>query len=137
MISLSSKETVKGFLEQMKAILSSEDFDINRDFVFQYIRNKDEPDDEFSNENTLLELDYDTSDVIRVLKGLTLADYSESIVDNQSEGFHVFFVFGVKINERDIYIKIRLRERVNDTSRHVYCISFHFARYPIVSFPYR
>ena len=45
----SSRADVKDFLSQMNSIFSSDGFNIDRDFVFQRIREQDEPDDEFTN----------------------------------------------------------------------------------------
>ena len=121
----------------MKSILEGDAFDIHRDFVFQRHRANDEPDDEFTNENTLLVLDYGVEDVVAVLKTLTLEDYHESMVDNVADGFNVFFVFGKRIRKRDVYIKLRLKQRADRASSYVFCISFHFARQAITVYPYR
>ena len=134
---LSERSAVKDFLAKMNSILSSDSFNIDRDFFFQHIRDADEPDDDFTNENTMLELGYDTSDVVEELKTLGLDNYSESIVDNVAAGFEVFFVFGKIIRGRDIYIKVRLKQRKKTQDKYVFCISFHFARHPITVYPYR
>jgi hypothetical protein len=133
----SSKLNVCDFLEKMKSILESVDFDIRRDFIFQRYRVIDDPDDEYTNENTLLALDYDMQDVVEVLKALTLEDYHESMVDNVADGFNVFFVFGKRIRKRDVYIKVRLKQRAGMANSYVFCISFHFARQTINLYPYR
>lgn len=133
----SSRPDVKAFLSQMNSILSSDDFNIDQDFVFQLIREQDEPDDEFTNENTMLELDYNTEDIVEELKSLTIDDYSESIIDNVANGFKIFFVFGKKICGRDVYIKARLKQRGKNADDFVYCVSFHFARHPITVYPYK
>lgn len=133
----SSRPDVKAFLSQMNSILSSDDFNIDQDFVFQLIREQDEPDDEFTNENTMLELDYNTKDIVEELKSLTIDDYSESIIDNVASGFKIFFVFGKKICGRDVYIKVRLKQRGKNADDFVYCVSFHFARHPITVYPYK
>ncbi len=133
----SSKSNVCDFLEKMKSILGGENFDIHRDFIFQRYRVIDDPDDEYTNENTLLTLDYGVEDVVEVLKTLTLEDYHESMVDNVADGFNVFFVFGKRIRKRDVYIKIRLKQRSGMAGSYVFCISFHFARQAITVYPYR
>ena len=136
---LSSKRQVLAFLAEMQAILSAESFSPNRDFVFQMIRSTDDQNDEFTNANTLLALNYDHSDVIAELRCLTVEDYSESMIDNQVPGaIKVFHVFGKQLQGRQVYIKIRIKERAQaQHARYVFCISFHFARHPITSFPYR
>ena len=133
----SARADVKEFLSHMNSILSSDGFNIDRDFVFQRNRGQDEPDDEYTNENTMLELDYDTEDVVEELKSLTIEDYSESIVDNVAEGFKIFFVFGKQINGRDVYIKVRIKQRGRTADDFVFCISFHFAKHPITVYPYK
>lgn len=133
----SSRADVKDFLSQMNSIFSSDGFNIDRDFVFQRIREQDEPDDEFTNENTMLELDYDTEDVVEELKSLSIEDYSESIVDNVADGFKIFYVFGKQISERDVYIKVRIKQRGRTADDFAFCVSFHFARHPITVYPYK
>ena len=133
----SSKSNVCDFLEKMKSILGGEAFDIHRDFIFQRYRMVDDPDDEYTNDNTLLALDYGVEDVVEILKTLTLEDYHESMVDNVADGFNVFFVFGKRIHNRDVYIKIRLKQRAGMAGSYVFCISFHFARQAINLYPYR
>lgn len=133
----SERSAVKDFLAQMNSVLSSDHFNIDRDFFFQRVRDSDAPDDEYTNENTLLELGYDTSDVVEELKTLGLDHYSESIVDNVADGFEIFFVFGKVISGRDVYIKVRMKQRRNTQEEYVFCISFHFARRPITVYPYR
>ena len=133
----SERSAVKDFLAQMNSVLSSDHFNIDRDFFFQRVRDSDAPDDECTNENTLLELGYDTSDVVEELKTLGLDHYSESIVDNVADGFEIFFVFGKVISGRDVYIKVRMKQRRNTQEEYVFCISFHFARHPITVYPYR
>lgn len=127
----SSKQDVNRFLDEMLSILDRVDFNINRDFLFQEFRAADEPDDEFTNENTMLALHYVTKDVVEELKTLTIDNYSESMVDSVSPQYKVLYVFGKKIKEREIYIKIRIKER-RVGSKFVFCLSFHFARSPIV-----
>ena len=133
----SERSAVKDFLAQMNSVLSSDSFNIDRDFMFQHIRDADKPDDEYTNANTMLELGYDTSDVVEELKTLRLDNYSESIVDNVAEGFEIFYVFGKKIGGRDIYIKVRMKQRKRTQDEFVFCISFHFARHPITVYPYK
>lgn len=127
----SSKPAVLSFLKEMHSILESEAFNIDSDFHFQEYRAADEPDDEFTNENTMLALHYDAKDVVEELKTLTVDDYSESMVDSVSPQYKILYVFGKVIKGRDIYIKIRLKER-RVGKKFVFCLSFHFARSPIV-----
>ncbi len=134
---ISSKSSVRDFIAKMNSILTNDKFDISRDFVFQRKRQADVNDDEFTNENTLLALDFNSFDVVEELKKLTTGDYSESIVDDEASGFEIFYVFGKIIKKRDVYIKVRIKERCHAKGEFVFCISFHFARHPITEFPHR
>ena len=129
----STKQDVNQFLASMKAILSGETFDMRKDFYFQRNRVDDDPNDPYTNENTMLALDYDTEDVVEELKSLTVEMYYETIVDNKCDTFQKFYVFGKKIQGRDVYIKLRIKE---NSRRFVFCISFHFAKEPMTVFPY-
>ena len=130
-----SRKTIEGFLAEMQGILTDDNFDIERDFDFVTTRASDEPDDECTNMNTLLELEYDSSDVVEELKTLSIQEYTESMLDNRAEGIHFFHVFGRRIQGRDVYIKVRLKD--NSEGKYVFCISFHFARRIFDDFPYK
>lgn len=85
-----NQKNVEDFLVEMKGILNDEKFNIERDFDFVTIRASDEPDDEYTNMNTLLELEYDSYDVVEELKTLSIQEYTESMLDNRAEGIHFF-----------------------------------------------
>lgn len=133
-----SQKTVETFLSEMKALLCKDDFDKDRDFIFVQERQDDDPDDEYTNRNTMIELGYDTWDVIQHLKTLTIQEYTDYMLDNKpdkNEGVCFFFVFGRKIDGRDVYIKTRMKQR--KSGRIVFCVSFHFARHKITEFPFK
>lgn len=65
-----SKKNIEDFLLEMKKILTNEQFDIDKQFQFIQQREKDEPNDECTNQNTLIELEYDRFDVVDELKTL-------------------------------------------------------------------
>jgi hypothetical protein len=131
-----ARKNIEEFLLDMKEILCNPNFDIDRDFYFAEDREKDDPNDECSNKNTMLALDYDTSDIVRELKTLSVQEYTESMVDTVSKDLSFWHVFGRKIQNRDVYIKVRIKQRKNGTG-FVFCISFHFARHIIADFPYK
>ena len=130
------RKNVEDFLVEMKGILLAASFDPEKDFIFQEERAQDDPDDEFTNANTMLALDYDYEDIIEELKTLTIEEYCESMVDTVSKDLSFWHIFGRKIKNRDIYIKVRIKRRKKG-SGFVFCISFHFARYIMTDFPYR
>ena len=131
-----SRKNVEDFLVEMKGILLAASFDPEKDFIFQEERAQDDPDDEFTNANTILALDYDYEDIIEELKTLTIEEYCESMVDTVSKDLSFWHIFGRKIQNRDVYIKVRIKQRKRG-SRFVFCISFHFARHILADFPYR
>lgn len=131
-----NRKTVEEFLVEMKGILYDEKFNPDRDFLFIEEREQDEPDDEYTNANTMLALEYDTADIIAELKTLSIQEYYETMVDTVSKDLSFWHVFGRKIKGKDIYIKVRIKQRKKG-SKFVFCISFHFARRIMADFPYR
>lgn len=131
-----NRKTIEEFLVEMKGILCDEKFNPDRDFHFIEEREQDEPDDEYTNTNTMLALEYDTADIIEELKTLSIQEYYETMVDTVSKDLSFWHVFGRKIQGKDIYIKVRIKQRKKG-SKFVFCISFHFARHIMADFPYR
>ena len=127
----SKKKDVTDFLSQLQMILKKDDFDIDTDITL--IRSKKKKEDEkYSTPYTLLDLDYDTSDVIQRLQELTIKEYSETLVDKDDSNPPILFVFGKYINNKQVYVKLKIR---GDQSRHILCVSFHYAKRKM-SFPY-
>lgn len=126
----SKKREVIAFLEELKGILGKEGFNIDSDLV---LINKNKPDDEeHATPYTLLDLDYDTWDVVERLKELTVSEYSETKIDKDDLNPPLLFVFGKNINSKLVYVKLKIK---GDQKRHVVCVSFHYARDPM-KFPY-
>ncbi len=113
----SSPRDVGTFLTTLNDIFSDEDFDIDKSFFF--IDNR-------KNRQTLMDLDYGHEDVVAQLKDLQLSDYSESLLDRDDPNPPILYVFGKTIEEKEIYIKIKIREQ---ESRRVICVSFHHAEH--------
>ncbi len=87
----SDKKDVRAFLEELNGVLQSEEFDISRDFFLNSgVKDKYE----FSTEYTLLDLEYDSFDVIERLKELSVNEYSETLVDRDDDNPPLLFVFG-------------------------------------------
>jgi hypothetical protein len=87
--------------------------------------------DRYSTLYTMNELEYDSEDIKRELMNLTVADYIENIKDSKHPGRNDFHVFGKCISGKEVYIKEKLR-----TNLKVFCISFHFAEFPLKARPY-
>lgn len=131
-LSIQSKnKEVTDFLEELQGILGKEDFDIDADITL--IRAKKKKEDEmYSTPYTLLDLDYDTYDVVDRLKELTIKEYSETLIDKDDINPPLLFVFGKDINNKQVYVKLKIK---GNQSRYVLCVSFHYAKEKMV-FPY-
>lgn len=126
----SKKSEVVVFLDELNKLLESDDFDINTDLIL--IRKKKKGDDQkYSTPYTLLDLDYDTEDVVDRLKELNVEEYSETKFDTDDVNPPILFVFGKNINKKLIYVKLKVR----DQQKQVVCVSFHYAK-DEMKFPY-
>lgn len=126
----SQKTAVKAFLEELKEILGDEDFDIDKNLLIIRSR-KDEI--EYSTNYTLVDLEYDSFDVVERLKELIVAEYSETLIDKDDDKPPLLFVFGKDINNKLVYIKLKIK---GETDKKVLCLSFHYAKYDM-KFPYK
>ena len=91
----SKKREVVAFLDELQILLGKEDFDIN------LIRKKKQGEErKYSTPYTLLDLDYDTEDVVNRLKELTVEEYSETKIDKDDLNPPLLFVFGKDINSK-------------------------------------
>lgn len=120
---------VKNFLTNLKHVLTSDKCELDI-----LPRKKDEdPLDPCTTENTMLDLDYDTDDVKDELLSLTQKDYLETVLDDKNSSKPPFWVFGKTIKCKEVYIKVKIR----DQARYkVFCVSFHYSRYPLKDKPY-
>lgn len=101
----SKKREVVAFLDELQILLGKEDFDIN------LIRKKKQGEDwKYSTPYTLLDLDYDTEDVVNRLKELTVEEYSETKIDKDDLNPPLLFVFGKDINSKLVYVKLKIKE---------------------------
>lgn len=129
------RTTVELFLTEMNGILNDPTFNPDRNFdLLRYDKNKSAVDPNTVN-NTLIELDYDSSDVIATLRSLTAKDYLHNMIDNKPGETESFFVFIKQIKSRDVYMKVKIRKKI----RQVFCNSFHFPDFPVTvsEYPYR
>jgi len=124
---LDSKEDVAGFIAELKEILTSTDFDVNSDLDILPKKASEDPLDPYTTANTLAELEFDKYDVRDQLLSIEVPDYVETIIDDKNSTLPSFRVFCREIQKRDVYIKVKIRDRVKGK---IFCVSFHFARYP-------
>ena len=126
----SQKTAVKAFLEDLKEVLGDEDFDIDKNLLIIRSR-KDEI--EYSTNYTLVDLEYDSFDIVERLKELTVSEYSATLLDKDDDKPPLLFVFGKDINAKLVYIKLKIK---GETDKKVLCLSFHYAKYDM-KFPYK
>lgn len=112
------------------SLLKKEDFNIDTDFTL--ISKKKNGDEHFSTPYTMLDLDYEAQDVIDRLKELSISEYSETKIDTDDINPPLLFVFGKDINNKLVYVKLKIKGNQN---RHVLCVSFHYAKEKM-NFPY-
>lgn len=130
---IDSKEDVEKFLIELRAILESPQFKIEKDLDILWKKKNESLSDPYTTANTLLALEFDRYDVCEQLKKLAVSEYSETMIDDRDSALPPFFVFYKNIQTRDVYIKVKIRERQNG---NVFCVSFHFARYSVPDLPY-
>lgn len=124
---IDSKEFVEQFLSELKTILESDTFVIERDLDILPKKRNERARDPYTTINTMAVLEFDANDVCEELKAITVEDYAETMLDDRNEAAPPFFVFYRNIQTRDVYIKVKIRDRATGK---VFCVSFHFARYP-------
>lgn len=128
----SQKKEVSAFLDELKLLLESANFNIDADFVL-ICKHKQGKDQTYSTPYTLLDLDYNAEDIVNRLKELAIAEYSETKIDKDDVNPPLLFVFGKEINNNLVYIKLKIKE---NQQRYVLCVSFHYAKENML-FPYR
>lgn len=130
----SPKEEIINFLLELQKIISHKEFDVNRDLDIILKKKNENFLDPYTTQNTLLKLDFDKNDIAETLKKLTIEEYIETGKDRKDISSPEFYIFGKEVQGNLIYIKIKIRDKIN---HKVFCVSFHFARYPISNFPYK
>ena len=126
----SDKKVIKAFLEELKEVLESEDFKIDEDLLV--IRSSKE-EVVYSTQYTIVDLEYDSFDIVERLKELTVSEYSATLLDKDDDKPPLLFVFGKDINAKLVYIKLKIK---GETNKKVLCLSFHYAKYDM-KFPYK
>lgn len=129
-----AKRRVIKFLLELKKVMSNRDFDVNKDLDVILKKKNENSLDPYTTQNTLLKLDFDKNDIADTLKKLSVEEYIETGKDRKDISSPEFYIFGKEVQGNLIYIKIKIRDKIN---HKVFCVSFHFARYPISNFPYK
>lgn len=120
----SNRKAVNQFLTQLKDVIDDPNFSIEENL---FLIGRPE------NKATLIDLDYDSDDVVKILSELNIENYSETLFDEDNDNPPLLFVFGKEICEKEIYIKIKVR--MNPETKIV-CVSFHWAQHTML-YPYK
>lgn len=132
---ISSEEEVKTFLFELKEILTDPAFNVDVDLDILLKKKTESAIDPYTTGNTLLELEFDSNDVVNQLISLEVSEYKETVVDDLGSERPPFFAFAKQIKNKDVYVKVKIRDR---ESHKIFCVSFHFARFPFPkSLPYQ
>jgi hypothetical protein len=124
---ISSEADIVAFLKVLKEVLTDPDFNVSIDLDILPKKAVELPTDPYTTFNTLQALEFDRHDVCNHLLALDISEYMETFIDNKNNDLPPFFAFGKMIKNREVYIKVKIRDKKN---RKVFCVSFHFARYP-------
>ena len=116
----SNRKAVNQFLTQLKDVIDDPNFSIEENL---FLIGRPE------NKATLIDLDYDSDDVVKILSELNIENYSETLFDEDNDNPPLLFVFGKEICEKEIYIKIKVR--MNPETKIV-CVSFHWAQHTML-----
>ncbi|MDD3123296.1 MAG: type II toxin-antitoxin system MqsR family toxin [Candidatus Izemoplasmatales bacterium] len=122
-INSDDKKTIEKFLKEIRNIIESPDFDIERDFIMED-RKEDTEIYSYSNYYTMLELNYNNANIINEIKSLTHENYHKTITDTVGNCVFLYIFFKV-INEKNVYIKLGTYQRKREGP--IICISFHFS----------
>lgn len=131
---IEDKEKVEEFLTELHSIINNKNFNVENDLDIILKKKNENPLDPYTTQNTLLELNFDKHDIKDTLLVLTYKEYIETGEDKLNKSLPKVYIFGKTIQGKQIYIKIKIRDKINCK---VFCISFHFARYPLTKFPYK
>ena len=77
-------------------------------------------------------MEFDIYDVLDKLSELKVEEYSESVFDRDNNNPLWLHVFGKRINNKLVYIKLKIRKTDN---KQIVCVSFHYAKNSM-NFPY-
>lgn len=131
---IEDKENVENFLIELHSIINNKNFNVEDDLDIILKKKNEDALDPYTTQNTLLELNFDKYDIKDTLLDLTYKEYIETGEDRLNKTSPKFYIFSKTMQGKQIYIKIKIRDKIN---YKVFCISFHFARYPLTRFPYK
>ncbi|MFZ3579206.1 hypothetical protein [Virgibacillus sp. DJP39] len=122
-------DSVNNFICKVRRILSADDYVLD----LQTTRKDEDALDPFTTQNTLLSFEFDAEDVANELVTLKASDYCKTAFDIKRPSSPPFWFFEKTIKGKSVYIKFKIR---NEEKLKIFCMSFHFPRWPITNKPY-
>lgn len=89
------------------------------------------------NIETITDLGYTEDDVLDEILGLSVENYVDGPTQDRDGYANDYWIFGKKIDCKEIYIKIKIRNLDDDGNKQlsIFCKSFHYTKRPI-NYPY-
>ena len=117
------------FLDRVRTLLQND-----ANFIFIKKRRIEKKNPKYTTESCMLELEYNDNDVINEISSLSIKHYYQTFFDDKCRGKEPWFVFIKELQKKQVYIKIKIRER--EDGDRVVCISFHFVEHEVYNLPY-
>lgn len=124
---IESIEEVRHFLKQLCYLLTNKECQLD----IQRRRRNDDPGSPNSTLNTIIDLNYNTDDIKKVIMSLILRDYVKTIIDIKRSDSPDYRIFSKPIGKKNIYIKLKICNL-----NKIHLMSFHYAVYDINEKPY-
>ena len=122
-----TKGAVQTFLNEVKQILDDKNGELR-------IIERNDKTKGYNTSDCRTILGINNKDIREYIKKLTVHDYIETCNNERNPKSNAFYVFGIEIKQKQIYIKIQIQRY---DKKIILCMSFHFAEYEITKFPYK
>ena len=123
-----SIDDISHFIKKVRSFLASEGCQLD----IQRRRKGEDPLDPNSTNNTIGRLDYNSEDIKSEILSLTTSNYIKTVKDKEREKNQYYRVFTKKINNREIYIKLKICNL-----NRIHLMSFHYANWDMEDRPYK
>ena len=123
-----SIEDVSHFIKKIRTFLASDGCQLD----IQRSRRGEAPLEPNSTNNTISDLDFSTEDIKNEVLSLTISNYVNTVKDKEREKNQYYRIFTKKINNRDIYIKLKIYNL-----NRIHLMSFHYANWDMEDRPYK
>jgi len=121
-------DEVSYFIKKIRSFLASDSCQLD----IQKKRKDEDPLDPNSTINTMLELNFSNAEIKSEVLSLTTSNYVKTVKDKEREKNQYYRIFTKKINNRDIYIKLKIC-----SLNRIHLMSFHYANWDMEDRPYR